>query len=189
MFVGIDSSKRSTAAVLLNRDGSMCSFLLINRADEDEGLLLGQWHDFAVWLGHNMKSPDCVSGALIEGLSFGSVGSGKDFLAGLQWYFRAQFAFNYQKFLGTTPVSQWRSKVLNKDEQKAAKLAGKEGLKKACVEKLPESVKLLFSEYIHQNEKQIRAVKKSLWKDCIYDLTDAYWIAEYCRSLNKNINT
>lgn len=188
MYIGIDQSKRSTASVALNRDGSMRSFLLINQLEENEDLILKQWCAFDDWLLNSLGYDD-PCGALIEGLSFGSVGSGKDFLAGLQWYFRARFALEYSKFLGTTPVSQWRSKVLSKDEQKAAKAEGKEGLKKACVDKLPEEVKLQFSNYLQQNEKQIRLVKKSLWKDCIYDLTDAYWIAEYCRSLNKNINT
>lgn len=185
MFLGIDQSKRSTAAVLLNPDGSLRDFTLICLADEDEKLILSQWFVFDNWMDSALGERERVAGALIEGLSFGSVGSGKDFLAGLQWFFRAQFRDCYGLFLGTVPVSMWRSKVLTKEEQREAKAAGKDGLKKACVAKLPAPVFERFDKYLKENEISLRAVKKSLWKDCIYDLTDAYWIGQYRLSLHS----
>ena len=184
MFLGVDQSKRSTAAVLLNPDGSMKDFTLIVRAEEDELLILQQWADFTTWLNPTRNEGD-IRGALIEGLSFGSVGSGKDFLAGLQWFFRARFRHTYGLFLGTTPVSQWRSKVLTKEEQREAKKEGKDGLRKACVNKLPVEVKERFDVYLKEHEVELRKVKKSLWKDCIYDLSDAHGIAQYRLSLEQ----
>ena len=184
MFIGTDQSKRSTAAVMLNPDGSMKDFTLICLADEDEELILKQWEYFDDWVCQN-AFPENLKGALIEGLSFGSVGSGKDFLAGLQWYFRSQFKACYGLFLGTTPVSQWRSKVLTKEEQREAKKEGKDGLKKACVAKLPADVRERFSEYLAEHEQELRKVKKSLWKDCIFDLCDAHFIAQYRLSLEQ----
>lgn len=194
MFIGIDQSKRSTAAVMLNPDGSMKDFTLICLADEDEELILKQWKDFDYWLQRNLFRGGKVTGALIEGLSFGSVGSGKDFLAGLQWYFRARFKEEYGLFLGTTPVSQWRSKVLTKEEQREAKAQGKDGLKKACVAKLPADVKDRFSEYLEQHKDEINAVKVKDWKpgskskvylDSMYDLSDAHHICSYRLSLEQ----
>jgi hypothetical protein len=53
------------------------------------------------------------------------------------------------------------------------------GLKKACVDKLPHEVKAKFLAYLKEEEPRLRATKQSQWKDCIYDLTDAYWIGHY----------
>lgn len=167
-YLGIDQSKRSTGCVLLNRDGDFVDSLLICEPKLDnEELIIQQWQRFDSWLSSHLNPPDVLAGALIEGLSFGSVGSGKDFLAGLQWYFRAQFRDDYNIFLGTVPVSMWRSKVLTKEEQREAKAQGKNGLKEAVFAKLPADLQELF-----------RQVAKTFGKkDSIFDQADAYFIA------------
>ena len=139
-YLGIDQSKRSTGLVLVDQEGALIDYkLLSNTQLDNEELILWQWEELTEFVNDNTNSPMELKGALIEGLSFGSVGSGKDFLAGLQWYFRCQMKDGYGLFLGTVPVSMWRSKVLTKEEQKEAKALGKDGLKLACFEKLPRS--------------------------------------------------
>jgi len=176
LYLGIDQSKRSTGMVLVNEEGELIDYKLINepKLDGEELILLQlqQLHTFIldnIYVGANAG----LAGALIEGLSFGSVGSGKDFLAGLQWAFRV-FMYDTYRFLGTVPVSEWRSKVLTKEEQREAKAAGKDGLKKACVEKLPWEVREAFVDYVG---------KLKVKKDALYDACDAYWIAQHCKKV------
>lgn len=173
-YLGIDQSKRSTGCVLLDSRGELHSYLLVGEAKLDnEELIIHQFASVAGWLGDILDEYDELS-ALIEGLAFGSVGSGKDFLAGLQWYFRARF-FTLYGFLGTVPVSMWRSKVLTKEEQREAKLEGKNGLKLATVRKLPMGVLVKFEEYVAKNKFK---------KDSLFDLNDAYHIAKHCFNLS-----
>lgn len=174
LYLGIDQSKRSTGMVLVNEAGELIDYTLINEPKLDgEELILLQLHQLDKFLQDNIDSNEELAGALIEGLSFGSVGAGKDFLAGLQWAFRVFMYGNY-RFLGTVPVSEWRSKVLTKEEQREAKASGKDGLKKACVEKLPWEVQEAFVDYVG---------KMKVKKDALYDLCDAYWIAQHCKKV------
>lgn len=177
-YLGIDQSKRSTGLVLVDQDGALIDYTLLGNAKLDnEELILWQWEGLVKFIDDNTSCVEDVKGALIEGLSFGSVGSGKDFLAGLQWYFRCQMQDGYGLFLGTVPVSMWRSKVLTKEEQKEAKALGKDGLKVACFEKLPWEVQEAFKDYV-----QKMGTKKGSWAD----LTDAYWIAQHCKKVSIN---
>lgn len=174
-YLGIDQSKRSTGLVLVDQGGELVGYkLLSNTKLDNEELILWQWEELVHFLSDNTSSHEDVKGALVEGLSFGSVGSGKDFLAGLQWYFRCQMRDAEGLFLGTVPVSMWRSKVLTKEEQKEAKALGKDGLKIACFEKLPFDTQESFKSYA-------RCVGAK--KTAIYDITDAYWIAQHCKKL------
>jgi len=173
-YLGIDQSKRSTGMVLVNEDGELMDYKLINEPRlGGEELILMQLHELDKFIQDNIVDNEELAGALIEGLSFGSVGSGKDFLAGLQWACRV-FMYDHYRFLGTVPVSEWRSKVLTKEEQREAKSSGKDGLKKACVEKLPWEVKEAFVDYVG---------KLKVKKDALYDLCDAYWIAQHCKKV------
>ena len=174
-YLGIDQSKRSTGLVLYNERDEVVDFKLICSEEKDDVLLLlYQWKEVDAFLRKNIVDGVCLAGALIEGLSFGSVGSGKDFLAGLQWYMRARLRSEWGVFLGTVTVSGWRSKVLTKEEQRAAKSLGKDGLKVAVVDKLPEDVREAFADYV-----KIKGFKKA----SIYDLADAAMIAKHCKML------
>lgn len=177
-YLGIDQSKRSTGLVLVDQDGALIDYKLLGSTKLDnEELILWQWEELVHFLSDNLNSPFDLKGSLIEGLSFGSVGSGKDFLAGLQWYFRCQMRDGYDKYLGTCPVSLWRSQVLTKEEQREAKALGKDGLKIACFEKLPWEVQEAFKEYVR---------KLGAKKTAIYDLTDAYLISQHCKKVFTN---
>lgn len=171
-YLGIDQSKRSTGLVLVDQGGELVDYkLLSNTKLDNEELIVWQWGELVQFLE---EWDTTIRGALIEGLSFGSVGSGKDFLAGLQWYFRCQMVDRLGIFLGVVPVTMWRSKVLTKEEQKEAKALGKDGLKIACFEKLPFDTQESFKSYA-------RCVGAK--KTAIYDITDAYWIAQHCKKL------
>lgn len=173
-YIGIDQSKRSTGCVMLDESGSIKSHHLIYEPKLDnEQLMVYQWDSFDAWIGETIGDRSSIAGALIEGLSFGSVGSSKDFLAGLQWHFRAKFLEEYNRLLGTIPVSMWRSKVLDKDEQKLAKAVGKTGLKEAVVSKLS----------VHTKNDFMHTVKSYGKKDSLYDLADAFFIAKHCHNL------
>lgn len=178
----------------MDENGEVKSFHLISSI-EDEGvpLILQQWKTLTEWVYKEVGGFENVAGAMIEGLSFGSVGSGKDFLAGLQWFFRARMQEEYGIFLGTCPVSMWRSRVLNKLEQREAKKLGSEGVKVMVFDKLPEPVKAEFEQYVYTHRDRINAAKdrkikagskSSKYLSARWDLTDAYFIARHCLQLS-----
>lgn len=174
-YLGCDQSKRSTGLALVDHEGALIDYALLSNTKLDhEELMLWQWEGLTRFLSDNLNSPYELKGSLIEGLSFGSVGSAKDFLAGLQWYFRCKMKEGYGKHFGTITVSGWRSKVLTKEEQKEARAQGKDGLKAACFDKLPWEVQEAFKEY----SRKVKG-KNDGWAD----LTDAYWIAQHCKKL------
>lgn len=177
MFLGIDQSKRSTALVLLNTKGGLKDYLLICPSMTLDGVELIQYqvmlyHDFLLRNELGLQKPEV---ALIEGLSFGAVGGAKDILAGLNWAFRYHSLEYFKFFLGVTPVSQWRSKVLSKEEQREAKKV-KDGLKKFVVDKLPYDIRVEFEKYVKANVFK---------KESLYDLADAYWIANYALGIES----
>lgn len=185
MYLGIDQSKRSTGMVMLDNNGSLKDFRLICPSMTLDGVELVQYQvlhyaDFLLKNGITEVKHPTVS--LIEGLSFGAVGSAKDILAGLNWCFRYASLNGFGFFLGVVPVSQWRSKVLSKEEQKEAKTLGKDGLKKAVVAKLPDDIRVAFTEYVKSEGYK---------KESLYDLVDAYWISRYAfgiESAKKSID-
>lgn len=178
MYLGIDQSKRSTGMVILDNDGSLKDFRLICPSMTLDGVELGdyqidQYNDFLCKNKINNNKPKV---ALIEGLSFGSIGGAKDILAGLNWAFRLHSIRYFKFYLGIVPVSQWRSKVLSKEEQREAKSLGKDGQKKAVVAKLPDDIRVAFTEYVKS---------KGFKKESLYDLADAWGIANYALGIDS----
>lgn len=174
--VGVDQSKRSTAVVAISDKGYLIDFMLICPAIEldNEELLIYHYDELFFFLDKYDNKEKVLA---IEGLSYGSVSSSKDLLAGLFWYIRTRLKVMYPDMLvGVIPCASWRAKVLSKEErQEISKLKVKDGLKKATVSKLPFSVRVRFEDYIRQN---------SFKKESVYDLCDAYWIAQYRRNLS-----
>lgn len=174
-YIGIDQSKRSTGLVALDSNGGVIDFVLACSEETDNLQLLSyQCELVCAWINAlSRNTGKSYGGGLIEGISFGSVGSGKDFLAGLQWSLR--LTTMWKGFpLGTIPVSMWRSPLLSVAARKEAKAAGANGLKQAVYDKVPEDVRRLFEQYVARHKFK----RKSLW-----DLSDAYWIAQHCRKL------
>jgi len=187
VFLGIDQSKRSTGCVWVDDTGEVIHFTLLapHKDLDDVGIINEQWQE----LNYNLNYTAACDFAVIEGLSFAAVGSGKDFLAGLQWHFRANMELQHSVFLGPVPVTSWRSKVLSKEEQREAKADGKDGLKWAVFNKLPAQIRKNFSDYVYLHRERINAAKglgpKSVkYVDASWDLADAYWLAEYRRKLS-----
>jgi hypothetical protein len=179
--------------VLLGPEGELIgSILICNSKLDNEELIVYQFAKMTEWLLGFLEDEDTLA-ALIEGLSFGSVGSGKDFLAGLQWYFRARFKVEFATYLGTVPVSLWRSKVLTKEEQREVKAAGKDGLKWAVFNKLPAVTRKQYADYVEILKDEINMAKDSKLKpgskskkyvDALQDLADAHFIAKHCFNLS-----
>lgn len=144
--------------------------VIANSVLDKEDMMAYQWTAMQGWLDGYQSQ---IKGAL-EGISFAAKGSSKDFLCGIQWHFRAAFKARYDSYLGVIPVTSWRCKVLTPLEQAEAKAFHKDGLKIYVVNKLPVDVKERFEEYL-----KFSKIKAS----SIQDLADAYFIAQYRRSL------
>lgn len=182
MIIGIDASLRSTGLVAIDDEGNLVDAEIIaaSKTFDGEDLLLYQVKQIIRFVERNKKG---LVGVAIEGLSFGAVGSRKDLLAGVYWSIRLALRYKFPTLpIGSVPVSAWRSKVLTKEEQKLCRSSGvKDALKKATVDKLPQEVRDIFECYI-----------RSCLMDCfnnvkgtsVYDLTDAYFIAQYRLSLD-----
>lgn len=175
MIIGIDQSKRSTAAVCIDMDKVLVDFMLVNppKSMDGEELIHYQWQDLDEFI---LPYATQLRGVALEGLSFNSVGSGKDLLAGIFWYIRTcLFRYYPTKPVGVIPVLAWRSKVIDAAERKVINsFRVKDGIKKFTVEKLPYEVKVKFEQYIRE---------QGIKKEAIYDLADAYFIAQYRLSL------
>lgn len=111
-----------------------------------------------------------VYGVAIEGLSFMSKSSFRDLICGNFWNLRCSIrSYNENIFIGIIPVLTWRNRILSKEERKeVCKI--KDGLKISVVNKLPLYVKDSFLKYIEKN---------NLPEKSIYDLSDAYFIAQH----------
>jgi hypothetical protein len=180
MLVAIDHSLRSTAVVAFTDAGALFEYAVLSpdKSYDNEPLILYQWAILADLL-EAWDSEETITHAILEGLSFGAKGNRKDLQTGLFWWLRTSlWAQRPKTRVDIVPVARWRSFVLSKEEQKEAKKIPS-GLKKACVDKLPHEVKAKFLAYLKEEEPRLRATKQSQWKDCIYDLTDAYWIGHY----------
>jgi hypothetical protein len=186
MILAIDLSLRSAGVVLLNEDGVVDDFMIVaNKELQDEALIKKNCLNILDFCrGRNINK------ILIEGLSFASISSSKDIIAGNFWTLRVLLKdlFNYE--FNIVPVTRWRKQVISKERVKEleAELGeivikknkkGKEvkrikmpggWQKKECVRCLPIGVKEMFDKYIKE---------KKLKKDSIFDLTDAYFLGMY----------
>ena len=182
MIVSIDLSLRSTGVVLLDTDGSVVDCLLVTEESEEEELISTISNKIMDWIRDRSST---IRGVVIEGLSYNAFSSQKDLIAGNLWYLKTSL---YTKFpwlpVGIIPVSLWRSSVLTKPEQKEAKLDKNDGLKKACVDKLPTDVAKFFKDYLDTYKFPFSLSKKKGYKDkALFDLTDAYFLGRYRQSL------
>jgi hypothetical protein len=195
--LGIDLSLRSTGLVCI--DGDEVSYKLVTpdiKKYNDTDLLIYDSNEICDFV-MEMK-PDVVA---LEGLSFGSLTGSKDILAGNFWYLKvrlSQIGYNPQ----IVPVLTWRSPLFTKDERKKHKedtklvkewkvkvkdikgnarkdiLAGTEQLffdadiKHLTFQKLPVNVRIMFENAVGLNSG-------------VYDLSDAYFIANHIKQENQ----
>jgi hypothetical protein len=191
MLLSIDLSLRSAGVVLFNLDGSIEDFMVTNNKEsKDEDLLIKNANDILTFIkGRDIKI------VAIEGLSFASISSSKDTIAGNFWNLRCALKQTIDLYIQhIVPVTRWRKLVISKERVKELELEigqivikvnkkGKESKKvklpsgwqkKECVRVLPEEVNTRFSSYVKENK---------LKKEAIYDLTDAYWLGKYIFTL------
>jgi len=180
MRIGIDQSKRSTAVVTVTDTGSLVAYELICAPKEidNEELIVYQLDRLLKVVDAAINYENLLPDIFIEGLSFGSVSSSKDILAGLLWYIKTRLYVLYPDIKVTTvPVTSWRAKVIPIEERREIKrLNLKDGLKKATVAKLPFEVKVILEDYI---------INRSLKPSSIYDLADAHFLALHGLTDNK----
>jgi hypothetical protein len=188
MIISIDLSLRSTGVCALGPNGTLEDFTLITPEETHEDLLCGISDEILEFISACRHTTGFVPtrGFVIEGLSFNSFSSSKDVIAGNFWNLRCDlFRFYPSVPIGIIPVTSWRSWLLTKEEQKEAKLDKKDGLKKACVAKLPDGVRKQFEGYLYTREfpESLRKNKDHQEK-ALYDLTDAYFIGKYRQTLS-----
>jgi hypothetical protein len=188
-YVGIDQSKRSTAAVSLNDDGEMVGFTLISPSmDMDkEELIAYQWYELNNFL--SVQACNSLLAIALEGAAFSAGGSSSDLLWGIQWFLRTSIYINYPEIpIGIITPASWRASIVHIEDQRTYKAmyGGKIGLKHAVKEKLPTSVLTAFVDYLEAYKNSINMAKgkeigsrSKEYLKSIYDLADAWGIARH----------
>jgi len=192
MILAIDLSLRSAGMVILDKDGRVVDCMVTsNKDDINEALIKKNTNDIIQFI----EGLD-IDTIAIEGLSFASISSSKDIIAGNMWYLRCMLTNIYNFDLHIVPVSRWRSKVISPERTKELKRElGVEEVKKnkkgketkrikmpknwqknECLSCLPIDLKLLFKNYVESAK---------LKKEAIFDLTDAFWLGQF---IIKNVD-
>lgn len=177
MILSIDMSLRSTGWCVINFDGKLVDFNIIKtEADDfpdDEDLIVHLRDEIDMLL----INYDEIEQVVIEGLSLNSQSPKKDVIAGAYWALRTLVRQNYPDLLlGSVPVSSWRGWVTTPAERKAMKLICPDHLKNVVYNKLSIDIRERFLKFVVMNGYGHTAA---------FDLTDAYWLAQYRNSLNK----
>lgn len=176
---GIDLSMRSTGICVF--DGDKDHFFMVKSKKNDEELLIENADIICkIIASHNIKKIH------LEGLSFNSVSSSKDLIAGNFWYVRTILKQRFPEIeICVIPVQKWRSKILTKEDNKARKIA-KDVLKEFSKGKSKEEIKqfkLLSSiknqTYLKLPETIKNQIDEMTNKDEKYDLTDSYFICHF----------
>lgn len=174
MIASIDLSLRSTGITVIDLHGNLVDFMLLTPAPQvwnNEELLIHIASEVTKFL-----SIFNITAIVIEGLSFNSFSSEKDKINGNFWHLRCALKERFNDIpIGIIAVTEWRSSVLSRAEQREIKkLTTKDAIKKACIDKLPQTVRDCFSIYLSNNKFPAKG---------LMDLTDAYWLAIYRLSL------
>lgn len=178
-IVSLDISMRCTGVVILSEEGELVDFTIVSsKTITDEELME---HNISAILKFLDPYKEKIGSIVIEGLAFMGTCRRKDLLYGNYWIIRY---FLWQVFgdnieYNHYTVSQWRKSVISKERAREIKEAGldKKGWQKIeCVDRLPEDIRNKFASYIKENK---------IKKDGIYDLTDAFLMAQF-KLLEKN---
>ena len=180
-MIAVDLSLRSAGLVDLGLSGSLrkCKVIRIDKKEaDDEHLLLAIEKQVLQFAAKSPAVTAYTTGAQVpamfalEGLAFMGTSGRRDLIDGNWWNLKKELRQAYPNaVIDVVPVSKWRASVLSREEQRAAKAAHKtEGLKLACVAKLPAEVHGAFTQYLADNGLPHKA---------IFDLTDAYWLGRF----------
>ena len=197
-MLSIDLSLRSTGMVY--RNGDTIKYKLINPPKEynDEALIVYIKTQISLFVRE--CKPTLIG---LEGLSFGSISSSKDIIAGNFWCVREMLYTDFPSIeVEIIPVLTWRSPLFSKEERKSLKeIVLQVKLLKKTMETLTKADKKLLAL---ENEELIRLsdIKYQTWLKVpepyksefeIYggskgkfDLSDAYFICDYLESIYEN---
>ena len=198
-IVGIDLSLRKTGIVCLNNGGDLIGFRLnicpIEYKNED--ILIYNQNNIIYFLNDYGITNNSKNIVAIEGLSFNSPSSVADLISANWWILRSNLKSKYPN-INTSVVtsSSWKSKIFTSEEIQSINkefpiIRAKRGIKLTADEKkinnktkanmkikvknlitskVPANIKAEFDNYIKDNKYP---------KDSIFDLCDAYHIAQY----------
>ncbi len=184
MYIGIDQSKRSTAAVAIGKDGQYLDCLLVTPPLDMDGerLVDHVWSELSAFMVKH--DPYAIA---LEGAAFAAGGSSSDLLWGIQWYIRTRTFVEFPDVpIGILTPATWRATIVSSKEQNGCKLrhGGKIGLKYAVRSKIPEGVLERMKLYLECEKRRILASKgkipdgrSNVHLDGLHDLCDAYGIA------------
>ena len=179
-MIAIDLSLRSSGLVALDKEDNLIDFDVVQpcekeyRQDYNAEETLIYISDKVLDFVKRVNDTDAV---VIEGLSFQSTSSAKDFIWGNFWNLRTQLRMLYPEMLiGVIPVLSWRSPLLSHLTKEERKKLKKDIMKQFCVDLLPLDVYNRFNKFILIN---------NLDKKTMFDLTDAYFLCKFRNTLTK----
>lgn len=177
LYVGVDASMRSTGIVVVDDKDKLVDFKIIsNKTAIEEELLCYNTSETLNFLNKYNKE-NLIKYINIEYLALNARCLRKDVLFANYWFIR----YHIKKYLddknieySNPTVAQWRQHIISKERSKEIKDAGEneKGWQKI------ETVKCLPNDVRDEFEAYIKATK-SVKKDSIYDLADAYFVAVY----------
>jgi hypothetical protein len=193
--MAIDLSLRSTGVSIIIGDKVFFKLILTSKDKmSDEETLLYIWEE--IWSFIETHKPTHIA---IEDLSYDSISSSKDFIAGNFWFVRTHL----HKFFPTIPVdiisvAEWRNPMFNKEERKTL-TENKKALKalKVVLKALPKAEKstmVLENEQLildcdikhltyNKHPEHIKAIIESaVTNKSRFDLSDAYGICAYYKT-------
>lgn len=198
MYIGIDLALRKTGIVILDKDGSLNFFSIVfsdPKTVNDEDLLLHNKTKIWSAMPHRYRKADVA----LEGLSYNSVSADHDLISANHWITRMTLKEFSNLTVNIFPPKAWQKSIVTKEflltlapdypivrakkglkltkEQVSANSKSKLAIRKASKEKIlnsiPKDIVAKFEAYVATNK---------LSKDAIYDLTDAYCLAQHLRS-------
>lgn len=198
-MIGIDLSLRSTGLVHINENGELIRFKLVQpsaKEYQDESNLIYNAEEILTFIGR--VNPSVIG---LEDLSYNSISSSKDLIAGNFWYLRTQLKIHYPEIpLMIVPVLSWRSPLFTKAERSEKKENDKSlkilkdklktiKSKKEKQELAKENEELILKsniKYLTYNKlpDEIKyEFSEYNYNNGLFDLSDAYWIANYIKEI------
>ena len=184
VYIGIDLGLRSNGIVALDKHGKLIDMDLITTSKSlpknsrkthnvynDESMMIYTYRRFEKFF-QTLNSTEYV--VAIERLSYASISSSKDVLAGMHWYIRTRLYENFDIEFEVLSPAKWRNGIISKQDEIDIQL-----------DYLSEDINKVGPYVICPYKSEIDVFvedfseKNACKSDAHYDLSDAYWIAKY----------
>jgi hypothetical protein len=182
VYLGLDPSMRSSGFVVIDENEDIVQMYIaappaeLYKEEELIEIIDVMTTNFMEDLVNRFE----IGGIAIERMAIGAKSAMKELIAACWWQMRVSMKSvlrsNLKKFpvFKVVAVNSWRAKVINADDRALAKAAGQKiEVKSFCFDKLPKEVKDSIEDYIDAYD---------LSEEQRYDLSDAYWLAKYCKN-------